>query len=313
MSFLSSLEMSETEVHNNFKRFKMIPTLNGATAGNGLALPQFVQLAAQSGFIGVEFSIEEVAQLVAQTSFEEVAAIFETLLVLPAVFGLPVEWRKDEATFQDGLAKLPALADLAQRLGCTRCTTWVLPNGGVPREEYATTSLRRFGAIGQILSDNGVRLGLEFIGPHHFRTDIDNVWFYDIAGALDVVAKIEHDYQLQNIGLLVDSFHWFTTGGTTMDLASIPLEQIVHVHINDAPDVPVEAQQDFTRLLPGEGIIDLNAFLQTLAAIGYDGPVAVETFSDNLKKLPAEEAALLAGQAVAQAFAKAGIEPLRLI
>ena len=38
----------------------MIPTLNRATAGGGLALPEFVQLAARHGFNGVEFSIDEV-------------------------------------------------------------------------------------------------------------------------------------------------------------------------------------------------------------------------------------------------------------
>lgn len=291
----------------------MIPTLNSVTAGGGLALPQFVQLAAQNGFNGVEYSIEEAGRLVAQTSFEEVAAIFETPMVLPVVFGLPVEWRKDEDTFQQGLAKLPALAKLAQDLDCTRCTTWVLPDGGVPVEEYAQTSMRRFGEIGRVLSEQGVRLGLEFIGPHHFRTNPDNVWFYDIPGALDVVAKVQDAYRLENLGLLVDCFHWYTSGGTTMDLASIPIEQIVHVHINDAPDVPVEQQKDFTRLLPGDGVIDLNAFLQTLNAVGYDGPVAVETFSDDLKKMPPQESARLAAHAVHNTFVKAGIKPLHLM
>ncbi len=290
----------------------MIPTLNGATAGRGLALPQFVQLAAQNGFVGVEYSIVEAAQLVARTSFEEVAAIFETPKILPVVFGLPVEWRKDEDTFQADLARLPELAKLAQDLDCTRCTTYILPDGGVPVAQYAQTSVRRFGEIGRVLSEQGVRLGLEFIGPAHFRADPNNVWFYDIPGALNVVAQIQEDYTLENIGLLVDCFHWFTSGGTTMDLASIPIEQVVHVHINDAPNVPLDQQQDFTRLLPGQGIIDLNAFMQTLAAIGYDGPVAVETFSDDLKKLSPAEAATQAAQAVFGTFAKAGIEPLHL-
>ena len=290
----------------------MIPTLNAATAGSGLTLPQFVQLASQNGFVGIEYSIVEAAQLVAQTSFEEIAAIFESPKILPVVFGLPVEWRKDEDTFQAGLEKLPALAKLAQDLDCTRCTTHVMPDGGIAVEEYAQTSIRRLGTIGKVLSEQGVRLGLEFIGPMHYRTNPNNVWFYDIAGALNAVAQIQDAYQLENMGLLVDCFHWYTSGGTTMDLASIPIEQIVHVHINDAPDVPLEQQQDMTRLLPGQGVIDLNAFMQTLAAIGYDGPVAVETFSADLKKMAPADAAKLASQTVAQTFLQNGIEPLHL-
>ena len=295
----------------------MIPTLNGATAGGGLALPEFAQLASQAGFVGIEYSIDEAAKLVEQTSFSNVAAIFESNRILPAVFGLPVEWRKDEATFQSDLEKLPALAKLAQDLSTTRCTTWVLPADGsganLSRDEYAIQSIARFGQIGQVLADQGIRLGLEFIGPHHFRSEPERVWFYDIASGLDAVAKIEDAFQLENIGLLVDSFHWHTSEATTMDLASIPVEKIVHIHINDAPDVSVAAQLDGVRLLPGEGVIDLQAFLQTLNAIGYDGPVAVETFSDDLRALPPHEAAARASQTTLGVLGRAGIEPLRLV
>ncbi len=292
----------------------MIPTLNGATSGGSLALPEYVQLAARHGFSGVEFSIEEAAALSATQGFPATAAIFEEVKVLPAVFGLPVEWRKDEDTFQEGLARLPGLAKLAQDLDCTRCTTWVLPDGGIPVAQYAEQSTRRFAEIGRVLTAQGIRLGLEFIGPAHFRTDSNNVWFYDIPGALRVVDAVSNMGELENIGLLVDCFHWYTSGGTTMDLASIPIQQVVHVHINDATNTGREAQQDGVRLLPGEsGAIDITAFLQTLGAIGYDGPLAVETFSDELRALPADESAARAAQAVSRVMQAAAIEPVRLV
>jgi sugar phosphate isomerase/epimerase len=251
---------------------------------------------------------------VEQTSFEDVAAIFESNTVLPAVFGLPVEWRKDDATFEADLERLPQLAKLAQDLDSTRCCTWVLPDGGVPAVEYAERSMRRFIKIGRVLEEQGVRLGLEFIGPAHFRSNPDNVWFYDIPGALQVVAAVAELGKLENIGLLVDSFHWYTSGGTPMDLASIPIWQIVHVHVNDAPNLPREQQQDGVRLLPGaSGVIDIQAFLKTLDAIGYDSPVAVETFSEELKTLPADEAAARAATSMQQMFLTTGITPVRLV
>lgn len=292
----------------------MIRTLNSATAGGGMPLPEFVQLAARHGFSGVEFSIEEAARLVARGTFHDVAAIFEEPKVLPTVFGLPVEWRKDEDTFQEGLARLPELAKLAQDLDCTRCCTWVLPDGGIPVEEYAERSTRRFSEIARVLTDQGVRFGLEFLGPRHFRANPDNVWFYDIPGALRVVEAISNAAQLENVGLLVDCWHWYTSGGSVMDLASVPVERIVHVHINDAPDIPRDEQQDGVRLLPGaSGVIDITAFLKTLAAIGYDGPLAVETFSDELRALPPEDAAARAGAAIATVMGNAGVEPVKLL
>lgn len=292
----------------------MLLTLSPPTAGSGLALPEFVALAAASGFSGVEFNVNEAAQLVQQLSFAGVADVFESHKVLPAVFGLPVEWRKDEDTFQEGLAALPSLAKLAQDLDCTRCVTWVLPDGGIPAQEYAQTSLRRFAAIAQVLNEQGVRFGLEFLGPAHFRANPDNVWFYDIPGALRVVDEVEKLSGTQNVGLLVDAWHWYASGGTMMDVASIPVEQVIEVHINDAPTIPRDQLVDNQRELPGAtGAIDLVGFLQTLANIGVDGPVAVETFSAALDALPPQQAAALAGDATRKVFAAAGIEPLHLL
>ncbi len=292
----------------------MIPTLNAVTAGAGLPLPEFVALAKRHGFVGIEFSIDEAARLAAQDGFAAVAAIFEQHKVLPAVFGLPVEWRKDEDTFQAGLARLPELARLAQDLDCSRCCTWVLPDGGEPVAEYAARSTRRFANIARVLSEQGVRLGLEFLGPKQFRSNPANVWFYDIAGALQAVDVISREAQRDNIGLLVDSWHWYTSGGTTMDLASIPIEWFVHVHINDAPQMPVDEQVDNVRLLPGEsGVIDMVGFLKTLSAIGFDGPLAVETFSEELKALEPEAAASRASAAVLRVLQAAGVTPLRLM
>ena len=292
----------------------MIPTLNPATAGGDLALPDFVALAAKYGFEGVEFGIVEAAQLTEQHGFPAVAAIFEKHTVLPAVFGLTFDWR-DEDSFKAGIKELPRLAKLAQDLDCTRCCTWVLPvDENRSAAEYAETSSRRFIEIARVLASEGVRFGLEFIGPKHFRTDENNVWFYDIPGALRVVDEIQTAGDLENVGLLVDCFHWFTSGGSAMDLASIPIEQIVHVHINDAMPAPAADQQDQIRLLPGaSGAIDITAFLQTLGAIGYDGPVAVETFSEELRAMSPDDAARAASQAVNGVFTTAGIKPLKLL
>ena len=289
----------------------MIPTLNAVTAGGGLALDEYLALAARHGFEAVDFDIRRVHELGDQAT----TALFDAHSVLPASFGLPVDWRKDEATFRAGLETLPELAALAQQLGCTRCCTWVLPDGGIPLAEYRANSTARFVEIAQILNQHGVRLGLEFIGPHHFRANPENLWFYDIAGALGVADEVNARAETHNVGLLVDCYHWHTAGNSIMDLASIPLEQVVHVHINEAPaGVAIPDLLDGVRELPGTtGEIDITAFLSTLAALGYDGPVAVETFSDALRKMAPDEAAAQASAAVKHVFDLAGIKPLRLL
>ncbi len=289
----------------------MIPTLNSVTAGGGLTFAQYIALASRAGFEAADFDIAAAFQL----GLAPAAEIMESNAILPGAMSLTVEWRQDEATFREGLQALPAFAKFAQDLGCRRCCTWVLPDGGVPVDQYRKVSTARFIEIARVLADNGVRLGLEFLGPQHFRTNPENVWFYDIAGALEVADEVNSHLQSNNVGLLVDCWHWHAAGCSTMDLASIPLEQIVHVHVNDAPaHVALSDLVDNVRELPGAtGAIDTVGFLSTLNALGYDGPVAVETFSENLQQMTPDQAALAASGAMKKIFEAAGIKPLRLV
>ena len=273
----------------------MIASLSPVTAGGGLSLPEQVALCARHGFAGLEISIGAIREM----GINEARALFQHSDVKPVTFGLPVEWRKDEATFREDLAGLPMLARLAADLGVSRCTTYVLPSTGAPIEEYIETSKRRFAEIAAILDEQHIQLGLEFLGPQQFRPDPDKFWFYDIAGALQAADEINQVAGTRNVGLLVDCWHWYASGGTQMDLASIPLEQIVHVHINDAPvGVAVSDLVDNVRELPGAtNEIDVRGFLSTLRALGYDGPVAVETFSEKLNAMSPDDAAALAATA----------------
>lgn len=284
----------------------MIATLNGVTAGGGLSFPDFVALAAKNGFKGVDFGVESAQQL----SVSQARDLFAQHDVVPSCFNLPVEWRGDEDKFQLNLKTLPGKAKFAWQIGATRCGTWVLPAYDEPGADYAKRATKRFISIAEILADYEIKLALEFIGPQHFRPQSENVWFYDIAGALKVADAVNEETSVPNVGLLVDSFHWYASEGTVMDLAAIPLESIVHVHINDAPqNVAAPDVQDKVRELPGAtGQIDLTGFLTAIKNLGYNGPVAVETFSDELKNLPPGEAAKRASQSVKASLEAAGLE-----
>ena len=91
-----------------------------------------------------------------------------------------------------------------------------------------------------------------------------------------------------NVGLLLDSWHWYTSLGTVEEVLALEPRQVVYVHINDAPaGVPVERQQDLLRCLPGAtGVEDLPGFLGALRTIGYDGPVVPEPFVPALAEMP---------------------------
>src|SRR5207244_5299465 len=112
----------------------------------------------------------------------------------------------------------------------------------------------------------------------------------------------------RNIAPLLDCWPWYTTHATREDLARLRADQVVYVHVNDAPPGrDVDEQIDDQRLLPGaSGVIDIAGFLQTLDRMGYDGPVAAEPFNAELNALPPAERVRLTGQAMARIWAQAG-------
>ena len=107
----------------------MIICLNPVTIGGQPPLREYLALARKYGFGGVEFGIGEVLELAKQTSLGEVKGMFDAVGVLPATFGLSVEWRKDQATFEEGLKELPELARAAQAIGCSRRVVYVAAAG----------------------------------------------------------------------------------------------------------------------------------------------------------------------------------------
>jgi sugar phosphate isomerase/epimerase len=270
-------------------------SLNPARLGAGnLNLMQFIDLAARHGFSGVDTGAGAAKQLV--DTLGDVSAATDYLLeksVVIATFGLDAQWRTTDEAFAEGIAKLPAQAELLAALGCTRCLTWMPPSADVEKDEWVARTVKRFTEAGKILGDHGIRFGLEWVGPHHLRANGANPMgkfdtVHDIPGTLDLIAQTG----LDNLGLLVDSYHCYTTGAGEAEVAALTDAQIVHVHINDAPKgVGPGGAKDGERLLPGEGEIDLEGFLRGLKTAGYTGYIAAEILAPQDLAPNAEDAA----------------------
>ncbi|HVK03623.1 MAG TPA: hypothetical protein VM490_09115, partial [Armatimonadaceae bacterium] len=88
-----------------------------------LSLAEFVDLAARHDFDAVEFSVGAARKLIEEKgSPDRVKALLAEKGVELGSFGLSTEWRKDDATFREGLAKLDDEAAVAASLGANRCT-----------------------------------------------------------------------------------------------------------------------------------------------------------------------------------------------
>ncbi len=267
--------------------------LNRVTAGGGLAWDDFLRLAAKVGYDAVDVDLDALRTAGAGA----VKSLLAELKLYPAAVGMPVEFRKDDAAFDEGMKRLDADARLAAEVGCPRMATWVPPAYETPAEQMRVTLRKRFTAIAEVLRPHGVRFGIEFITPLHLRQK-GHPCVWQMADMLALAASCG-----DNVGLLLDAWHWHHDPDATVeDIVRAGRERIVHVHLNDAADQPPEEVRDNQRVLPGEGVIDLKGFAGALNEIGYDGAGSLEIFG-RLKDVPAEEAARMALDATRKALA----------
>jgi sugar phosphate isomerase/epimerase len=266
----------------------------GAIGIRGADLATAIKLAQAAGFGGIDFDIREAARLADAHGVAYVKDLFSAAGVLPGQWGLPVAWN-DDAKWEQDLAELPKLAALGVELGCTRTATWC-PSGSNDREyaENWNWHVARFRPIAQVLADKGCALGIEFLGPQTIRARFKYAFLYTVGELMDLAAAIGTG----NVGLLLDAWHLYTGGGTIDDLDKITAQDVVTVHVNDAPEgLTLPEYVDNDRRLPMETeVIDLPGFMRKLAAMNYEGPVTPEPFSKRINAIedPLEAAKLAA-------------------
>lgn len=286
----------------------MFSNLSAGAIGVGGTLEELLGYAKAGGFGGLDLNISQARQKADEGKLDEVRAAYEGAGLKMGGWGLPVDFRGEEEKFQEGLADLPALAAVGQDLGCTRVPTWILPfHEELSFEENYALHQRRLRACAEVLADHGCALGLEFVGPKTMRQGKQHEFIYDMPGMLALC----DDIGTGNVGLLLDCWHWYTSHGTLDQITALQPEQVVYVHVNDAPEgVPVDEQIDNVRTLPGEtGVIDIKGFLCALEQIGYDGPVTPEPFSQKLREMAPEQAVRATGESMRRIFELAGITP----
>src|SRR5918994_7594159 len=253
----------------------------------GLPLSEAIALARDTGFAGLSFDSRAAARAVAERGLAALQDEFKSAGVKPAIWNLPVAWRDDDQ-WQADLRELPRLAATARELGATRTATY-MPSGSDERpfEENFDWHVARLRPIAEVLRDEGCRFGIEFIGPKIYRAAFRHEFIHTLDGVMELLAAIGTG----NVGVLLDSWHLYTSGGTAADLERLTSHDVVVVHVNDAPaGVALNEQIDTVRALPMEtGVIDLVGFMHALRDLGYDGPVMPEPFSQRLVDLAATD------------------------
>jgi sugar phosphate isomerase/epimerase len=280
---------------------KMTISLSPGSIGVKATQEQAIEFAHYYGFEAVEPYGEPMAAM-APAQIKELAAGVTAKRLVWGSAGLTVEYRKDQATFDAGMAKFPAVAKALATAGVTRVSTWLMPaSDELTYLQNMRQHAVRLRAIAQVCKDNGQRFGLEYVGPKTLWTSRRYPFIHTMAEAKDLIAEIGTG----NVGFVLDSWHWQMAGEGATELKTLRNEDIVSIDLNDAPaGIPADQQIDSKRELPlATGVLDLKTFLNTLQGLGCDAPARCEPFNAALRALPPEQALAKVADAMKRAMA----------
>jgi sugar phosphate isomerase/epimerase len=283
----------------------MYVSLNGSLTP-GVSGADKARLAAKLGYGGVDWDLGPARK----AGLEETRALFTELKIKPTIVSLPLQgpFAGDDAEFTPKLTQLADDAAFVAGVGCTKMMLVLTPTSALPKEEQRKIVVARLKAISQVLQKSHIRLGLEFLGPLYMRTgpgrggEPRQPFIFTLT---ETVALAKDSGP--NIGVILDVWHWHHSGSTIADILATDKSRIVHIHISDAKAAPAEEVRDNQRHMPGEGIIDLVAFLQALKKVGYQDGISPEPLGRIPKEMPPEESAKLALDMTLAVMKKAGV------
>ena len=271
------------------------------------------------GAVGVKLDQSQLLDKASEYGFESIVAFSSTLAgwsdgqidefvgkmksknISWGASGLSMDFRRDKATQRKGLTDLPKHAEALQKAGVTRMSTWIMPTH---KELTYLENMKQQGSrlkeAAIILGVYDIKLGLEYVGPKTLMARDKYSFVHSMAECKELISEIGEP----NVGVQLDSFHWFCAGETKADLLSLSNEDIVTVDLNDAVSgVSADEQLDGKRELPmASGVIDLQTFMDALVEIGYDGPTRAEPFNQPLRDMDNEAALKATSEAMKKAF-----------
>jgi sugar phosphate isomerase/epimerase len=298
---LSQLVKGRLNADDALPARKFYMDLSCSRIGVKATFPEAMDLAKRHGFEAVDPDAKHFGQL-SDSQISELLAQMKARNLRFGPASLPVDFRKDDATFYDGLRALPEACKALQRASVWRVSTYVLSfDRNLSYLQNFRSHAYRLRACAQILKDHGQKLGLEYLGPMTLWRRERHAFIHSLGETKELIATIGTG----NVGIQLDSWHWFTADETVADLLTLRNEDIITVDLNDAPQgIALDKQIDSARELPAAtGVIPTKPFLDALRKIGYDGPVHAEPFNAALRALPREEACAATAAAMKKAFA----------
>jgi 2-keto-myo-inositol isomerase len=245
-------------------------------------LPGDIKAASKTGYDLVEIWAKKMDAYLSDHSVKDLKGLFRKGKVEPLAIN-SVEFITFNSSWEktNTMNLIERFAEIADKIGCPYIVLVPSPRPtGVTDEEVLQESVKVLREVSNQFKKYKVKFAFEFLGFSWCSVST-------LGEDFEIVKAVNRD----NVGLVLDTFHFYAGGSTLGSIREVDQSKIFIFHINDAENLPKESLQDAHRLFPGEGTIPLTGIIAEVKGIGYDGPVSLEMFRPEYWKLPAIEVA----------------------
>lgn len=239
-------------------------------------MPIFLEAISKAGFQGVELRRDQTFEFLANNTVEDLHTLLKKNNLECITFNAVELFSLcPQNEFERILKYTKRLMKIGTQIGCDMIIT--VPsfiNNALGDSVIIVKTIERLKRLGKLAARYSFQLGFEPLGFPN--CSVRNI---------DLALKIINHEDLPEMGLVIDTFHFFVGEHSINNLEKIPLEKLWLIHVNDAIEKPLKELQDSHRVLPCQGIFNLKMFVEKLKEMGYDKWLSLELFNERMWEL----------------------------
>jgi 2-keto-myo-inositol isomerase len=236
----------------------------------------FLDAISKAGFKGVELRRDETFFYLNNHSIDDLNKLLKEKDLQCITFNaIELFSLCSEIEFQKIYEYTEKLMNIGNHIGCDTiiAVPSFIDDPSLSNKKIKKKTVKRLKILANLADKYNFKLGFEPLG-------FTNCSVRKINFALEII----NNRDLPEMGLVIDTFHFFLGEHSINDLETIPIEKLWLIHINDAIEKPLNELQDYDRVLPQQGFFNLELFVNKIKLIGYDNWLSLELFNEQLWK-----------------------------
>lgn len=254
---------------------------NIATTKENATLQEELELCEKYGYDYIEIQMDKLPKYLETNSLEDMKQFFDTHDLKPlSLNALAFFNNRTEEDYNEIIKEFKNWLKIADYIGAEYIVVVPLvTEEKILIKDIHNSCVQVLKEFSSLANSYGIKIALEFIGAPTATVN-----------TFSQACEIVEDVQYENVGLVLDFFHFHAMGSRISDMNKTNVENIFLLHINDVDDYPIGILTDEDRCFPGLGTIDIAGILNTLKSLDFNGEViSIELFRPEYYKMNPEE------------------------